>query len=67
MRAQDMARQAWRTTARSATVFAADVGRGLLAVSHNTLATVGLLALVVVAFGAGRPDLRGQFEQTALR
>lgn len=67
MRAHDMARHAWRTTARSATVFAGDVGRGLLAVSHNTLATVGLLALVVVAFGAGRPDLRHEFEQTALR
>ncbi len=67
MRAHDMARQAWRTAARSATVFAGDVGRGLLAVSHNTLATVGLLALVVAAFGASRPDLRHEFEQTALR
>jgi hypothetical protein len=62
-----MLRQAWRATLRSTTVFAGDVGRGLLAVSHNTLAVVGLIALVVLAFGVGRPDLRHQFEQSALR
>ncbi|MFN9744323.1 MAG: transglycosylase SLT domain-containing protein [Betaproteobacteria bacterium] len=67
MRAHEMLRQAWRATLRSTAVFAGDVGRGLLAVSHNTLAVVGLLALVVLAFGAGRPDLRHQFEQSALR
>jgi hypothetical protein len=66
MRAQDMLRRGWRATARSTAVFAGDVGRGLLAVSHNTLAMVGLLAIVVAAFGIGRPDLRHQFEQTAL-
>ena len=63
MRAHEMLRQAWRATLRSTAVFAGDVGRGLLAVSHNTLAMVGLLALVALAFGAGRPDLRHQFEQ----
>jgi len=67
MRAHEMMRQAWRATLRSTTVFAGDVGRGLLAVSHNTLAVVGLVALVVLAFGASRPDLRHQFEQSALR
>jgi hypothetical protein len=66
MRAQDMLRQGWRATAKSTTVFASDVGRGLLAVSHNTLAVVGLVATVVVAFGVGRPDLRHEFEQSAL-
>ncbi len=66
MRAHEMLRQGWRATARSMTVFAGDVGRGLLAVSHNTLAVVGLLAIVGVAFGVGRPDLRHEFEQTAL-
>jgi hypothetical protein len=66
MRAQDMLRQGWRATAKSTTVFASDVGRGLLAVSHNTLAVVGLVATVVVAFGVGRPDLRHEFEQNAL-
>lgn len=67
MRAHEMLRQGWRATARSATVFAGDVGRGLLAVSHNTLAVLGLLALVVAAFAVGRPDLRHEAEQTALR
>ncbi len=67
MRAHEMLRQGWRATARSTTVFAGDVARGLLAVSHNTLAVVGLLAIVLVAFGAGRPDLRHEFEQTALQ
>ena len=67
MRAHEMLRQAWRTTLRSTAVFAGDVGRGLLAVSHNTLAVVGLLALAVLAFGASRPDLRHEFEQSALR
>jgi hypothetical protein len=67
MRAHEMLRQAWRATKRSTAVFAGDVGSGLLAVSHNTLAVVGLVALVVVAFGVGRPDLRHELEQTALR
>jgi hypothetical protein len=62
-----MLRQGWRATTRSTAVFAGDVGRGLLAVSHNTLAVVGLAALVSVAFAVGRPDLRHEFEQTALR
>ncbi len=67
MRADEMLRQAWRATKRSTAVFAGDVGRGLLAVSHNTLAVVGLVALVVVAFGVGRPDLRHELEQATLR
>jgi soluble lytic murein transglycosylase-like protein len=67
MRAHQTLRQAWRATLRSTTVFAGDVGRGLLAVSHNTLAVVGLLSLAVLAFSASRPDLRHQFEQSALR
>jgi soluble lytic murein transglycosylase-like protein len=61
-----MLRHAWRATARSTAVFAGDVGRGLLAVSHNTLALVGLLATVAVVFGLSRPDLRHQLEQTTL-
>jgi len=67
MRAQDMLRQSWRATAQSTAVFAGDVRRGLQVVSHNTLAVVGLLAVVVLAIGAGRPDLRHDVEQTALR
>jgi hypothetical protein len=67
MQADEMLCQAWRTTKRSTAVFAGDVGHGLLAVSHNTLTVVGLVALVVVAFGVGRPDLRHEMEQTTLR
>ncbi len=51
---------------RSAGVFLRDVGHGLLEVSHNMLALLGLLVLAAVAFMAGRADLRTSFEQTAL-
>jgi hypothetical protein len=66
MRAIAMLRLSQRATARSAKVFACDVGRGLLEVSHNTLALVGLLAICALVFGLGRPDLRGQLEEVAL-
>ena len=36
-----------RAAARSARVFAGDVGRGLLEISHNTLAVVGLATTFV--------------------
>jgi hypothetical protein len=65
MPARDRLGRLWRSTLRSSTVFATDVGRGLLAVSHNTLALVGLLAIAVLAFGASRPDLRAQLESSA--
>ncbi len=66
MRALDMLRQAPRAAARSASVFAGDVGRGLLEISHNTLALVGLLAIAAAVFGLGRADVRGQLEVVAL-
>jgi hypothetical protein len=47
-------------------VFSRDVGCGLLEVSHNTLALVGLLIVSVALFGAGRPDLRDEVETMAL-
>ncbi|MBQ0961356.1 lytic transglycosylase domain-containing protein [Ideonella sp. 4Y11] len=50
----------------SAGVFLRDVGGGLLEVSHNMLALLGLLVLAAVAFVAGRADLRTSFEQQAL-
>ena len=50
----------------SAGVFARDVGHGLLEVSHNMLALLGLLVLAAAAFVAGRADLRSNFEQQAL-
>jgi hypothetical protein len=56
----------WLTHARSVrdaatqsvTVFIKDVGHGLLEVSHNTLALLGLLLVALVVFTGGRADLR---------
>ncbi len=66
MRAIAMLRQAQQATARSVKVFAGDVGRGLLEISHNTLALVGLVAIGVLVFALGRADTRGQLEVAAL-
>ena len=60
-----MLRQAQRATARSVAVFVGDVGRGLLEVSHNTLALVGLAAIATAVFALGRADIRGQVEVAA--
>jgi hypothetical protein len=66
MRALAMLRQAQRAGARSLSVFAGDVGRGLLEISHNTLALVGLAAVAVMVFALGRADVRHQVEVLAL-
>jgi len=66
MRAIDVMRRAQRATARSVGVFVRDVGHGLLEVSHNTLALVGLAAIAMTLFAAGRPELRQQIEAVAL-
>ena len=66
MRTLDLLRQAPRAVARSASVFAGDVGRGLLEISHNTLALVGLVAIAATVFALGRADVRGQLEVVAL-
>lgn len=66
MRASDLLRRAGDATARSLTVFARDVARGLFDVSHNTLALVGLLALAAGLFAGSRPDVRQQVERVAL-
>ena len=60
-----MLRQAQRATARSVAVFVSDVGRGLLEVSHNTLALVGLAAIASAVFLLGRADIRGHVEVAA--
>jgi hypothetical protein len=52
--------------ARSTGVFLRDVGHGLLEVSHNTLALLGLGLVAVVLFAAGRADLRHAVEGRAL-
>ena len=66
MRPIDLLQRARRATSRSVGVFVRDVGDGLLEVSHNTLALVGLAAVAVAAFGASRPELRHQAEVIAL-
>lgn len=52
--------------AESAGVFVRDVGRGMLEVSHNTLALLGLITVALVVFLAGREDLRHSLELDAL-
>jgi hypothetical protein len=51
--------------ARSGGVFLRDVGQGLLEVSHNTLALLGLLVVAVGAFALGQPEMRQNLEQEA--
>src|SRR5256714_14300505 len=60
------ARQLGVASAASAGVFLRDVGQGLLEVSHNTLALLGLVAVGAVLFVGGRPDLRQQIEAQTL-
>jgi hypothetical protein len=59
-------RMALQACARSASVFVRDVGTGLLEVSHNSLALVGLCVVATTLFAGGRADLRAAIEQQAL-
>lgn len=57
----------YRACSCSAATFARDVGLGMLEVSHNTLALLGLSVVCgVVLFSAAHPDLRDGAEQRAL-
>jgi soluble lytic murein transglycosylase-like protein len=47
-------------------VFLRDVGHGLLEVSHNTLALLGLIAVGAILFVGGRADLRHTVEAQTL-
>jgi hypothetical protein len=53
-------------SAQSAAVFLRDVGHGLLEVSHNTLALIGLMLAAVLLFAAGRSDVRHEAEAWTL-
>ncbi|MEI7464446.1 MAG: transglycosylase SLT domain-containing protein [Burkholderiales bacterium] len=55
-----------RASVRSTAVFLQDVGHGLLEVSHNTLALLGLIAVALVVFVAGHSELRHTVELQAL-
>lgn len=66
MTTMQMLRDAHRASVRSFNVFMRDVGNGLLEISHNSLALLGLVVVVVVTFVAGRADLRDQTEAWAL-
>lgn len=50
---------------RSTSVFLRDVGDGLLEVSHNTLALLGLAVVAASGFALGHPELRQAVEQQA--
>lgn len=57
----------YRACCRSTATFTRDVGIGMLEVSHNTLALLGLSVVCgVVLFSAAHPDLRDGAEQRAL-
>ena len=53
-------------SAQSLSVFLRDVGQGMLEVSHNTLALLGLVLAAVVLFAAGKAELRQDAEAWAL-
>ncbi len=58
--------QILRATRTAASVFVRDVGNGLLEVSHNGLAFLGLAVLTGGIFFSGRPDIRHDAERLAL-
>jgi Transglycosylase SLT domain len=59
---RELLRQAAAALGQSTRVFARDVGHGLLEVSHNTLALLGLLMVALLVFVASRDDIRHQTE-----
>lgn len=52
---------------RSTGVFFSDVGHGMLEISHNALALLGLTVIAVSVFALGRADLRDSVEAQALQ
>lgn len=67
----DMTEPQWwlrmaQASRRAAGIFLRDVGNGLLEVSHNMLALVGLLVVGALVFALGRADVRSSVERQAL-
>jgi hypothetical protein len=60
----------WRNRSQGALravgLFARDVGHGLLEISHNSLAAIGLAVLAAAIFVAGNPAVLAQAENAAL-
>ncbi|WP_271009580.1 lytic transglycosylase domain-containing protein [Paucibacter sp. B51] len=54
-----------RSTGAAASLFIKDIGQGLLVVSHNTLALVGLAVVAVLLTFASQAELRQQLEGQA--
>ena len=65
-RCSTRARQVRDAIGESATVFLKDVGHGLLEVSHNMLALLGLLLVAAAVFTFGKPEFRHAAETTVL-
>jgi hypothetical protein len=66
MTAMHKLRAAGSTCVVSARVFLRDVGAGLLEVSHNSLALLGLCVVGIVLFAGGRDEMRTLAERHAL-
>ncbi len=66
MKAMTTLRSACDAAMASLRVFLGDVGAGLLEVSHNSLALLGLVTVAVALFAGVRDDLRTTIEETAL-
>ena len=65
-KALDGARRLGGAASGSTSVFVRDVGNGMLEVSHNALALLGLIGVGAVLFMASRADLRHELEAQAL-
>jgi hypothetical protein len=65
MTARQRLQQARQAIGDSVGVFLRDVGQGLLEVSHNTLALLGLLVVAGSVFAFGQPEMRQTVEQQA--
>lgn len=55
-----------QATQAASLVFVKDIGHGLLVVSHNTLAVLGLAVVAVIATFASQTELRQELENHAL-